>query len=75
MIIDTYKDYTVSEMAEFAKLMPDRYKKLCEIVGEFSLGIRGLYLSIVIPYNEDMGCVVASVNRDEKFEVIDTRYF
>lgn len=75
MVLEIYKDYSVSEIACLAEQHPKRYENLCKIVGEFHLGVRPLRLGIVLPYESDKGCVVAhSINKDI-IEVIDTRYF
>jgi len=75
MIIDIIKDFNVTEIHNFAKEFPERYEELCKIVGEFSLGVRYLYLGIVLPYKDDKGCVSVFIIKNEVMNIIDTRYF
>lgn len=75
MIIKTYKDYSINDISRFAELEPNRYEKLCKIVGEFELAERHLYLGITLPYKNDKGCVVVSCLRNSNIYNIDTRYF
>lgn len=75
MIINIVEDYSFTELNNFIQEYPNRYKKLCEIVGEFSLARRHVYLGIVLPYKEDKGCVIVSVFKDDINNVIDCRYF
>lgn len=75
MIINIMKDFDVAELHNFSKEFPIRYENLCKIVGEFALGVRHLYLGIVLPYKEDRGCVSVAIIEDEVINIIDTRYF
>jgi len=75
IIVDIYKDYSITEMAKFAKEHSLRYENLCRIVGEFALGVRHLYLGIVLPYSGDKGCITAATLKDSEINIIDVRYF
>ena len=76
MIIDILKDFSVYEMSRFADENPSRYADLCKIVGQFALGVRGLYLAVTLPFLEDRGCVIANTVKDGIVSnVIDIRYF
>jgi len=75
MIIKIYKNYNVNELSIFAEASPDRYKKLCEIVGEFALAVRDVNLGINLPYESDNGCVNVAILNDCKVNIIDCRYF
>jgi len=77
MILDIYKDYNVYHLHNFAKGYPDRYTKLCQIVGEFALGVRLLYLSVELPHENDKGCVCAlDIDRSRlKLHLVDNRLF
>jgi len=76
MIIDILKDFSVYEMSKFAKDHPIQYENLCKIIGEFSLGVRGLYVAVTLPSSGDRGCIIASTIKDGIIcNVVDIRYF
>ena len=75
MVLDICKGYTATEFFNFIDSNFERYQYLCKLVGEFELGARFVNLGIVLPFQDNMGCVTAvSVPNDIKV-VESVRYF
>ena len=75
MIIEMYRDYNSSDLSIFAEQFPLRYGQLCEIVGEYALGMIRIYLGVTLPFEGDMGCVVAQTIKDGIRNVVGVKYF
>ena len=75
MIVKINRDYTLKEISQFIDDFPKRYEKLCKIIGEYHLGVRRVYASVVLPYKKDYGAVAISIPRDGKIDIIAFRFF